>query len=172
MAFGHRKTYTVEEAGKRMQRYCAFRERCHQEVVQKLREMNMIPQAIDSIVVSLIEEGFLNEERFAMEFAKGKFRQKHWGKTRIRRGLQQREISGYLIRKALGEIDEDAYRKSFDTLAEKRWKELRSESNLQKKRKKLADYLLYRGWEPEMVYNKVFELGNSLTAHKNRPGTG
>jgi regulatory protein len=160
MAFGHRKTYTVEEAGKRMQRYCAFRERCHQEVVQKLREMHMIPQAIDSIVVNLIEEGFLNEERFAREFTRGKFRQKHWGKTRIRRALQQREISEYLIRKALGEIDQETYLSTFDTLAEKRWKELKAEKNLQKKRKKLADYLLYRGWEPELVYNKAFELGN------------
>ena len=143
-----------------MQRYCAFRERCHQEVVQKLREMHMIPQAIDSIVVSLIEEGFLNEERFAREFTRGKFRQKHWGKNRIRRALQQREISEYLIRKALGEIDQETYLNSFNTLAEKRWKELRTEKNLQKKRKKLADYLLYRGWEPELVYNKAFELGN------------
>ena len=160
MAFGQRKTYTVEEAGKRMQRYCAFRERCHQEVVQKLREMHMIPQAIDSIVVSLIEDGFLNEERFAREFTRGKFRQKNWGKTRIRRALKQREISEYLIRKALGEIDQETYLNSFNTLAEKRWKELRTEKNIQRKRKKLADYLLYRGWEPELVYNKAFELGN------------
>ena len=160
MGFGHRKSYTVEEASKRMQRFCAFRERCHQEVVQKLQGMHMIPQAIDSIVVSLIEEGFLNEERFAKEFARGKFRQKHWGRTRIRRALKQREISEYLIQKALGEIDQDAYLRSFDALAEKRWKEIKSETNLQKKRKKLVDYLLYRGWEPEMVYNKAYELSS------------
>ena len=159
MAFGHRKSYTVEEAGKRMQQFCAFRERCHQEVVQKLKEMHMIPQAIDNIVVRLIEEGFLNEERFAKEFARGKFRQKQWGKTRIRRALKQREISDYLIQKALGEINQDAYLRAFDSLAEKRWEEIKSEKNLQKKRKKLVDYLLYRGWEPEMVYNKAFELG-------------
>ncbi|MEJ2584932.1 MAG: regulatory protein RecX [Robiginitalea sp.] len=153
------KGYTVEEAHKRMQRFCTFRERCHQEVVLKLREMHMIPQAIDTIVVDLIEEGFLNEERFAKEFTRGKFRQKHWGKTRIRRALQQREISDYLIRKALDEIDQEAYLSSFDALAEKRWSELKTEKDLQRKRKKLVDYLLYRGWEAEMVYNKAFELG-------------
>jgi len=160
MDFDHRKSYTVEEAGKRMQRFCAFRERCHQEVVQKLREMHMIPQAIDKIVVSLIEQGFLNEERFAKEFVRGKFRQKHWGRTRIKRALQQREISEYLIRKALAEIDQGEYLGSFDALAEKRWEALKSEKNLQKKKKKLVDYLLYRGWETEMVYNKAFELGS------------
>ena len=158
MDFGYRKSYTVEEASKRMQQFCAFRERCHMEVVQKLLEMHMIPQAIDRIVVNLIEEGFLNEERFAKEFARGKFRQKHWGKTRIRRALKQREISEYLIQKALGEIDTGAYLKSFNTLAEKRWAELKAEKNLQRKKKKLVDYLLYRGWESEMVYNKAFEL--------------
>ena len=160
MVFDRRKSYTVEEAGKRMQQFCAFRERCHQEVVQKLREMGMIPQAIDKIVVSLIEEGFLSEERFAREFALGKFRQKHWGRSRIRRALQERDISEYLIRKALGEIDQETYLTSFDILAEKRWEALKPEKNLQKKKKKLVDYLLYRGWESELVYNKAFELGS------------
>lgn len=141
-----------------MQRYCAFRERCHQEVVEKLREMRMIPQAIDAIMVELIEEGFLSEERFAREFARGKFRQKHWGKARIRRELQHREISEYLIRQALQEIDQEAYVRSFDALAAKRWAELKAEKNLQRKKKKFVDYLLYRGWEAEMVYSKVFEL--------------
>ena len=160
MVFDRRKSYTVEEAGKRMQQFCAFRERCHKEVVQKLREMGMIPQAIDKIVVSLIEEGFLSEERFAREFALGKFRQKHWGRSRIRRALQERDISEYLIRKALGEIDQETYLTSFDILAEKRWEALKPEKNLQKKKKKLVDYLLYRGWESELVYNKAFELGS------------
>lgn len=141
-----------------MQRYCAFRERCHQEVVEKLREMRMIPKAIDAIVVELIEEGFLSEERFAREFARGKFRQKHWGKSRIRRELQYRDISDYLIRQALGEIDQEAYLQTFDALAEKRWAELKGEKNLLRKKKKFVDYLLYRGWEAEMVYSKAFEL--------------
>ena len=119
----------------------------------------MIPQAIDSIVVDLIEDGYLNEERYAMEFARGKFRQKHWGKTRIRRALREREISEYLIRKALDDIDQEAYLSSFDALAKKRWYELKTEKSLLKRKKKFVDYLLYRGWEAEMVYNKAFELG-------------
>lgn len=152
------KGYTVEEARRRIQRYCALRERCHQEVVGKLREMRMIPQAIDALVVELIEGGFLSEERFAREFARGKFRQKHWGKVRIQRELRHRDISEYLILKALQEIDQEAYLRSFNTLATKRWAELKAEGDPQRKKKKFVDYLLYRGWEPEMVFSKVFEL--------------
>ncbi len=160
MAGWKRKGHTLEEARKRMERYCAFRERCHQEVVEKLKEMRMIPQAIDQIVVHLIENGFLNEERFAREFSRGKFRQKSWGRNRIRRELQQRNISEYLIRKALGEIQEEAYLETFEALAGKRWNALESEDNLQRKKRKFVDYLLYRGWEAGMVYDKAAELGD------------
>ena len=82
-----KKSYTLEEATRRLERYCAYQERCHQEVVQKLKELGMIPEAIDQIVVHLIGEGFLNEGRFAMAFAWGKFNQKYWGRNRIEREL-------------------------------------------------------------------------------------
>ncbi len=77
------KSYTVEEAQRKMEHYCAYQERCHDEVIQKLKSLNMIPQAIDAIVVHLLDNNFLNEERFACSFARGKFRIKHWGKRRI-----------------------------------------------------------------------------------------
>ena len=113
------KTYTVEEAKRRMERYCAYQERCHKEVVTKLRQMRMIPEAIDVIVAYLIEENFLNEERFARSYARGKFRFKKWGRVRITRELKFREISRYNIACAMEEIEDD-YQEVFDTLAEKR----------------------------------------------------
>ena len=139
------KTYTVEEAKRRMERYCAYQERCHKEVTAKLRQMRMIPEAIDVIVAYLIEENFLNEFRF-----------KKWGRVRITRELKFRDISRYNIACAMEEIEDD-YQEVFDTLAEKKADTI-TEKNIQKARRKLADYLLYKGWESSMVYAKAVEL--------------
>ncbi|MEM9364125.1 MAG: regulatory protein RecX [Bacteroidota bacterium] len=148
---------SVQEAQKKMERYCAYQERCHKEVEKKLKEMRMIPEAIDSIMGHLIQENYLNEERFARSFARGKFNIKKWGKNRIKNELKQRDISRFNIQLALKEVDEQAYFSTLDTLAKKRLTQL-SESNKAKKRKKLSDYLLYRGWESHLVYEKVMEL--------------
>ena len=160
MGFGTRKSYTLEEARKRMEAFCAYRERCHQEVVTKLKSMRMIPEAIDTIVVDLIDGGFLNEERFASAFARGKLRQKGWGKKRIRRELKQREITEYLIRKALDGIAPETYAQVFNDLSEKRWDQLAGVTDHQKKLRKFADYLLYRGWEFDEILEKAKELEN------------
>jgi len=120
--------------------------------------MRMIPEAIDQIIHHLLQHNFLNETRFSQAYARGKFRTKKWGKNRITRELKFREISAYNIKIALKEIPEADYLSTFDTLAEKRMSQLLSEKNLQKKRKKLADYLLYRGWETQIVWEKVGEL--------------
>jgi len=152
------KTYTVEEAKRSIERYCAYQERCHQEVGNKLREMRMIPDAVDEIIGHLIEHNFLNETRFAQAFARGKFRQKKWGRVRINLELKARKISVYNMKLALKEIEDDAYFDTFDTLSRKRYNQLSSETDVYRKRKKLADYLLYRGWESHLVYERVKEL--------------
>lgn len=152
------KTYTVSEATKKLEHYCAYQERCYKEVQKKLYEMRMIPEVIDQILLHLSTNNFLDESRFAQAFARGKFKNKKWGKQRIVRELKFRKISKYNIQLALKEISESDYFATFHTLAEKRFKQVASEKNLQKKRKKLADYLLYRGWESSLVYDKVREL--------------
>ena len=152
------KTYTVAEAVAKLEGYCAYQERCHKEVEQKLKEMRMIPDAVNHIIHHLLQHDFLNETSFSQAFARGKFKSKKWGKQRIIRELKFRDISAYNIKKALQEISEAEYYKTFHELAEKRVKQLDGESNLQKKRKKLADYLFYRGWESNLVYEKVREL--------------
>lgn len=152
------KTYSVTEATKRMENYCAYQERCHKEVHQKLYEMRMIPEAVDVILLHLLQHDFLNETRFAQAFARGKFRTKKWGKRRLENELKMRDISKFNIQLALKEIPDSEYYETFEALAEKRLQQLVSEKNLQKKRKKLADHLLYRGWESGMVYGKVNEL--------------
>lgn len=140
-----------------MEHYCAYQERCHKEVVDKLKSMNMIPEAIDQIVGHLIQENYLNEERFAKAFARGKFQIKKWGSNRIVRELKFRDISAYNIKSALEEIQNEDYLKTFDALAKKRLSQIK-ETNTFKKKKKLADYLLYRGWESHLVYEKANEL--------------
>ncbi|NQY06574.1 MAG: RecX family transcriptional regulator [Flavobacteriaceae bacterium] len=148
---------SVDEAKRKLERYCAYQERCHLDVSKKLQELGMIPIAIDTIIAHLIEHNFLNEERFAKGFARGKFRIKHWGKNRIVRELKFRDISEFNIKSALKEISEEEYLNTFDELAEKKNNSLK-EMNKFKRRKKLADYLLYRGWESQMVYDKTKEL--------------
>ncbi len=111
----------------------------------------MINAAIDEILAHLIKENFLNEERFARSFARGKFNIKKWGKNRIVNELKQRDITKYNINLALKELDETDYLKTLEQLAEKRVGQL-TETDIFKKRKKLADYLLYRGWESPLVY--------------------
>lgn len=148
------KTYTVDEAQKKLEHYCAYQERCHKDVREKLRDMRMIPEAIDTIIVKLIEDNYLNEERFAKTFVRGKFRIKKWGKIRLVRELKMREISKYSIDKALNEIDEDDYWETLDNLVKKRINQV-NENNRYKKKRKVADYLLYRGWEPHLIYEKL-----------------
>lgn len=152
------KTYTVDEAINRMERYCAYQERCHKEVHQKLYEMRMIPDAVDHIINHLLQHNFLNETRFSQAFARGKFRTKMWGRGRIVRELKFRDISRFNIQIALKEIPDSEYYKTFEELAEKRLRQLEFEADLQKKRKKFTDYMFYRGWESELVYGKVDDI--------------
>jgi regulatory protein len=150
------KTYTVDEAQKKLENYCAYQERCHKEVKTKLKDMKMIPEAIDKIMVYLIQNNFLNEERFAKAFVRGKFRIKHWGKNRLVRELKFRDISKYAISIALKEIDDSEYYLTLDELVKKRISQV-NENDKFKKKKKVADYLLYRGWESGLVYEKLNE---------------
>ena len=146
-----KKTYTVQEAKASLEAYCAYQERCHREVVAKL------PLAIDDIVVHLIQYGFLNEERYARSFTRGKFYSKKWGKLRIQRELKARGLTDYNIEAGLSEITDDDYCDTLNLLAEKKQATIK-EKNPYKAKAKLANFLLYRGFEPELVYEIVDEL--------------
>ncbi|WP_034042694.1 regulatory protein RecX [Wocania ichthyoenteri] len=152
-----KKTYTLQEATKKLEHYCAYQERCHQEVRQKLEGMYMIPEAIDVIIVHLLKHNFLNEERFAKTFVSGKFRIKRWGRRRLTLELKKKDISKVNINQALSTIENGEYIEIFNSLAEKKVNSIR-ETNIYKKRKKLIDYLLYRGWESHLVYEKANEI--------------
>ncbi|WP_293889928.1 regulatory protein RecX [Flavobacterium sp.] len=148
---------TLKEAQLKLEYYCSYQERCHQEVVQKTRDLGMKNQEIDAIVVHLIQHNFLNEERFARSFARGKHRIKIWGKIRIVNELRQRHISAPNIKCALSEISDSEYEAAFNKLADRHWETI-TERNTQKKKKKFCDYLLRKGWESNLVYEKLKEL--------------
>lgn len=149
--------YTIKQAIQKIEHYCAYQERCHEEVEQKLRSMKMDSDEINQIISHLISENFLNEERFACSFARGKHRIKHWGKIRITNELKFRGINKTLITIALKEISPEEYYETFDQLANRNWESIR-EPNALKKRKKFCDYLLRRGFESNLVYEKVKDL--------------
>jgi regulatory protein len=151
-------SYTVEEATRSIERYCAYQERCHKDVEDKLKSMGIIQLAIDEIIPHLIHHKFLNETRYAESFARGKFRIKKWGRVRIVRELKMKGLNERTIKEGLKEISNDDYEITFDTLSRKRLQQLTTETDKYKKRKKLADYLLYRGWESHLVYAKTVEL--------------
>ena len=146
-----------KNARQKMEFYCSYQERCHQEVQEKLYSYGLSEKERNQIIVHLIEHNFLNEERFARSFARGKHRIKHWGKIRIVNELKQRQISSPNIKCALTEIPEEEYQDTFDKLAEKHWETIR-ETNALKKKKKFCDYLLRKGWESNLVYGKMKEL--------------
>ncbi|WP_299118420.1 regulatory protein RecX [uncultured Tenacibaculum sp.] len=154
-----KQVISVEEIKRKLESFCVYQDRCHKEVEKKLSEYNLIPEAKDNILLHLLQENFLNEERFSKSFARGKFRIKKWGKQRITRELQMRDISVYNIKIALNEIDEKEYITTLYSLVEKKNK-LVSEENLFKRRKKVADYLLYRGFESNLVYEAINTIQN------------
>ena len=149
--------YTLKTAIPKIEYYCAYQERCHEEVIQKLWSMKMDSDEIDTIVVHLISSNFLNESRFACSFARGKHRIKFWGKIRIVNELKFRKITQYNINLALKEITHEEYTATFDGISQKQWEAIR-EANRLKKRKKFCDYLLRKGYESNLVYEKAKEL--------------
>lgn len=148
---------SVAEAQKKLEHYCAYQERCHEEVIQKSRSLALSNSETDEVIVYLIANNYLNEERFAQSFARGKHRIKHWGKIRIVNELKFRKISQYNINTALKEITETEYANTFHSLAERIWETI-SEKNVMKKRKKFCDYLLRKGFESNLIYEKVKDL--------------
>jgi len=145
-----KKYLTKEEALQKLKQYCAYQERSHYEVVQKLWDLGIRKAEHDEIVSALIQEDYLNEERFAIQYAGGKFRMKDWGRKKIYYGLKEKQVSTYCINKALKAIDETTYLKTLNALAEKKYASLKGEQYLVRK-KKTTDYLLQKGFEPELI---------------------
>ncbi|MBL0356745.1 MAG: RecX family transcriptional regulator [Chitinophagaceae bacterium] len=135
----------------KLKQYCAYQERCHSEAKEKLAGYGVYGDDAAEIISKLIEEDYLNEERFATHFAGGRFRMKQWGRVKIRYELKQKQVSEYCIKKALKSIDEDDYETALQKLAEQKLKTLKGEKNIFIKKRKLQDFLLQRGFETDLI---------------------
>jgi regulatory protein len=144
-----------EQAIQRIRHYCAYQERAQQEVRDKLYELGMTKDEVEEIMSDLIADNFLNEERFAVQFAGGHFRIKGWGKVKIQHALQQKRVSSYNIKIGLKAIDEDAYLKNLQQLATKKWNSLKGERGLSRMAKTYA-FLHQRGFEP-ILYQPIVQ---------------
>lgn len=154
-----RKQLSKEQALQKAKHYCAYQERSHYEVKEKLYSFGLYKQQVEELLSQLIEEGYLNEERFALQFAGGKFRMKQWGRIKIKYELKQKFVSDYCIKKALKQIDEAEYLDTLRKLASKKWLAVKADSSNKFTRlAKATDYLLQKGYEPELVKKVVNEL--------------
>ncbi len=152
-----RKSINISDAKKNIENYCTYQERCHKEVINRLKNLGIIQNAIEKIVADLIQNNYLNETRFAQSFARGKFKIKKWGKVKIRRELNKREISEYNIKMGMKEISNSDYEETFNKLLDKKLSELSHLSESEKKRKVL-NYLSYRGWEVEKIFEALRKI--------------
>lgn len=152
-----KKFLTKEQALQKLRQYCTYQERSHYEVQQKLWDLGVRRADHDEIISKLVEEDYLNEERFAKAFAGGKFRMKDWGRKKIYHALKEKQVSEYSIKKAMKEIDDEEYKKVLYGLAEKKQASLKGEQYLVRK-KKTIDYLLQKGYEADLVMKVVNEF--------------
>src|SRR5690242_534463 len=143
--------FTPEQAVPKIKQYCAYQERCHAEVRDKLYSFGLHKNDVEEIISQLITENYLNEERFAIHFAGGKFRMKQWGKIKIKQALKFKQVSDYCIRKALKESDAAEYENTFQKLVQQKLKSLKSEKNIFIKKRKLQDFLLQKGFESDKI---------------------
>ncbi len=145
------KQLIKEQALQKLKHYCGYQERSHSEVKEKLYSLGVWKKDQDEIIAALIEEGYLNEERFAIAFAGGKFRMKRWGRVKINYELKQKQVSEYNIKKALKQIDETDYRHTLQKLCKEKWNSLKDEKEKLIRLAKTRNYLLQKGYEAEMV---------------------
>jgi regulatory protein len=145
------KKLTPQQALPKLKQFCSYQERCHSEVKEKLYGYGIYSRDVDDIIATLIEENYLNEERFALQFAGGRFRVKQWGRVKIKYELKQKQVSEYCIKKALAAIDEDDYAAAIKKLYEEKLRTLKSEKNIFTRKKKLMSFLLQKGYESGLI---------------------
>lgn len=153
-----KESFTVDEVKAKLVKYCVYQERCHWEVEQKLNEFRLIQEAKDQIIIYLIQNNFLNEERFVKIFARSKFNQKNWGINKINTELKKRHIPSKLIAAGVAEINQRQYIETLNDLFVQKMKSLKSEKNIFIKKSKVTRFLLQKGYEIELI-SDLFRSG-------------
>ena len=146
----------TDKALQKIKHFCAYQERNHREVKEKLYSYGLYKPQVEELLSLLIEENFLNEERYAIAFSGGKFRMKGWGKNKIKYALRQQQVSEYCIRTGMNSINEGEYEKKLQQLFDQKLKTLKAEKNIFIKKRKLQDFLMQRGFETSLI-NKLLK---------------
>ena len=154
---GKTKKFSAQEAAEKIRRYCAYQERSHREVREKLFEYGLYERDVNEILTGLITDGYLNEERFARAYAGGKFRMKKWGRVKITRGLEAKGVSKNCIKIGLKEIDEEDYVDALKQILEKKSEQLADE-NIFVVRDRLSKYAIQKGYEQDLVWSLLKEM--------------
>lgn len=150
------RIYDLQEAREKIRAYCVYRERSQHEVRQKLRSYGLQSATTEELITELIQENFLNEERFARAYVRGKFRMKKWGRRKIEQGLQQHQLSQYVWKKALEELDAQEYGETLRQILLDKWRHTRDPDTF-KRRGKVAAYAIRKGYEPKLVWEELRE---------------
>lgn len=150
------KELTVKEILKKLEYYCSYQERCYKEIDQKLFEYHLNTEDKEYILMNLIENKYINEERYAKSFTRGKHFYKNWGRNRIKQDLKFKDISTPNINIALKEIEE-GYEDRFKEYAQKKWEAIK-EQDQQKKKQKFISQLSYKGFESQLIFNFIEDV--------------
>lgn len=148
---------TRKEAFTKICNFCAYQERSQQEVRDKLYSYGLYQDDVENLICDLIEENFINEERFAKIYAGSKFRTKKWGRIKITQNLKQKGISDYCIRSGMKEIEEDDYDQTLEEILVKKYPTVTGATHYLRKQK-LARFAIGRGFEPQLVWAKIKEV--------------
>jgi regulatory protein len=160
----YKQKLTPEQALQKVKHYCAYQERCHYEVKEKLFTFGLYKTEVEKLLSQLIEEDYLNEERFAIGFAGGRFRLKQWGKVKIEFELKQKKVSSYIIKKAIKAIDEDDYNKTLYKLTLTKWTALKQEQHISRLAK-TTSFLIQRGFEPQLIGKVIASIRNEYNTN-------
>lgn len=151
-----KEAVSFQQALEKLAKYCSLQERCHKEIRDKLWKMPIDKAWIEPLISELISLNFINEERFAKAYARGKFRIKRWGRVRIKKELKQKQISAYCIAKGMEEIDDETYFETLQNLAITKWAKIK-DSNSYIKKGKLTRYLQNKGYEIELILDYIMK---------------
>ena len=155
----NKRVYDITIAIERLKNYCALQDRCQWDVTQKMKEWGLLEMTQKHILEILIQEKYVDEERFTQSFCRGKFLIKKWGKVKITNELKKKKISDICIKKGLEEIDLTEYDLLLENLLTKKNDTLRDKNHFTRK-SKLARFLIQRGFEGNLVWDKIREFSN------------
>ncbi|HEY1023602.1 MAG TPA: regulatory protein RecX [Sphingobacteriaceae bacterium] len=151
---GRQLVLSKQQARQKIESYCAYQERSQQEVRNKLYEMGLRTADVEEVIAELIQTNFLNEERFALAYASGKFRLKQWGRKKIRQGLKVKGVPDKLISKALSSIEDSQYVRTLADILAKKSSQL-TEKHPAKRKNKLVQYAISKGYETDLIFDTL-----------------